>query len=85
MKKKCVITVRIELSEDGTHQITQKTKGNYVPSVDYYCELLKNHCASMLYTDTLGQYKAKQKFSAFEHEWKAKLDEERNRVEDKGK
>ena len=48
---------------------------------DYYCELLKNHCASMMYTDTLGQYKAKQKYDTFEQEWKIKLDKERQRAE----
>ena len=81
MKKKCVINLRIELHEDGTHDIKQKTKGDFFPSVDYYCELLKNHCASMMYSDTLGQYKAKQKYGKFEQEWKNNLETERKRAE----
>ena len=51
-------------------------------SVDYYCELLKNHCASMMYSDTLGQYKAKLKYGQFEKEWKVHLETERKRAEE---
>ena len=36
----------------------------------------------MMYSDTLGQYKAKQKYGQFEQEWKNHLETERKRAEE---